>query len=71
MADYDNAPTDPHHGGKIWEPTSPTTLVVCGVGPAHEHDFKGWREFEDGLGGETVCIKCGMGAMAWSLRTGL
>lgn len=50
---------------------SPTTLVMCGVGQDHEHDFKGWREFEDGRGGETVCSKCGMGAMAWSLRTGL
>lgn len=32
-----------------------------------EHDFQGWREFEDGLGGERVCTKCGMGAMAHTL----
>ena len=38
---------------------------------ACDHDFKGWREFEDGLGGEQVCTKCGMGAMTYSLRMGL
>jgi len=32
------------------------------------HEFKGWREFEDGRGGETVCAKCGMGAMEHTLR---
>jgi hypothetical protein len=37
---------------------------------ACKHNFKGWREFEDGNGGETVCDKCGMGAMTYSLRTG-
>ena len=37
---------------------------------ACKHDFKGWREFEDGNGGEAVCTKCGMGAMAYTLRTG-
>ena len=37
---------------------------------ACEHDFQGWREFEDGRGGEQVCTKCGIGAMAYSLRTG-
>lgn len=37
---------------------------------ACEHDFKGWRPFEDGTGGETVCSKCGMGAMHHSLMTG-
>jgi hypothetical protein len=34
---------------------------------ACDHDFKGWREFEDGRGGEQVCSKCGMGAMSFSL----
>lgn len=38
---------------------------------ACDHDFQGWREFDDGRGGEQVCTKCGMGAMAYSLRTGL
>lgn len=36
-----------------------------------DHDFHGWREFADGRGGETVCSKCGVGAMSWSLRTGI
>lgn len=35
--------------------------------PACDHDFQGWREFEDGTGGEQVCSKCGMGAMAHTL----
>ena len=38
---------------------------------ACDHDFQGWHEFEDGNGGEQVCTKCGMGAMAYSLRTGI
>jgi hypothetical protein len=33
-----------------------------------DHVFKGWREFEDGNGGERVCEKCGMGAMAFTLQ---
>lgn len=32
-----------------------------------QHDFQGWREFSDGRGGEQVCTKCGMGAMAHTL----
>ncbi|UIJ43753.1 hypothetical protein LZK98_11690 [Sphingomonas cannabina] len=32
-----------------------------------EHDFQGWREFDDGRGGERVCTKCGLGAMAYTL----
>lgn len=32
-----------------------------------KHDFQGWRDFEDGNGGEQVCTKCGMGAMAHTL----
>lgn len=35
--------------------------------PECDHDFRGWREFEDGNGGEQVCTKCGMGAMAHTL----
>ena len=41
---------------------------VCPDGPC-EHDFQGWRSFEDGSGGETVCQRCGMGAMHHSLMT--
>lgn len=46
---------------------SAETFVHCAPKDTCEHDFKGWREFDDGLGGETVCAKCGMGAMAWTL----
>ena len=35
-----------------------------------QHEFEGWREFEDGNGGEAVCKHCGLGAMAFTLRTG-
>lgn len=40
--------------------------------PKHtcKHDFKGWRDFPDGRGGEQVCANCGMGAMQHSLRYG-
>jgi hypothetical protein len=41
---------------------------ACPEGPC-EHDWQGWRDFEDGSGGETVCARCGMGAMSHSLRT--
>lgn len=39
--------------------------------PVCEHDFQGWREFEDGNGGERVCTKCGMGALAHTLDLSL
>lgn len=35
--------------------------------PLCDHSFGGWREHDDGLGGEQVCSKCGMGAMEWTL----
>jgi len=39
--------------------------LVC---PDRErHEFGGWREFEDGRGGEAVCKNCGIGAMEHSL----
>lgn len=38
---------------------------------ACDHDFSGWREFPDGNGGEQICTKCGMGAMAHTLWTGV
>jgi len=34
------------------------------------HDFEGWRPFEGGNGGEQVCTKCGIGAMAHTLSMG-
>lgn len=36
-----------------------------------EHDFQGWRDFEDGNGCEQVCTKCGLGAMQHSLMSAL
>lgn len=35
-----------------------------------DHDFRGFRAFPDGNGGEQVCSKCGIGAMAYTLRYG-
>ena len=43
------------------------TFIQCG-GADCEHEFSGWREFDDGLGGEQFCSKCGTGAMQWSMR---
>jgi hypothetical protein len=40
---------------------------ACPDGPC-EHDFQGFRAFEDGRGGEAVCTRCGMGAMSHSIR---
>lgn len=44
---------------------------ACPDGPC-EHDFQGWqeREVEGGVIGETVCTRCGMGAMSHSRRVG-
>lgn len=58
-----------------WDPDQVTSsfqpdacYCACPDGPC-EHDFQGWREFEDGGGGEQVCTRCGMGAMSHSLHT--
>ncbi len=32
------------------------------------HDFQGWREFDDGRGGTTVCTRCGISAFTHSMR---
>jgi hypothetical protein len=41
---------------------------------ACDHDFKGWVDLRDEegrvCGGTTVCTKCGMDAMSYSLRVG-
>ena len=41
---------------------------------ACKHDFQGWVELKDEEGrvggGTTVCTKCGMDAMSYSLRCG-
>ena len=47
------------------------TLICCGPSEPCDHDFRGYRAFEDGRGGEQVCTKCGMGAMEHSLREGI
>lgn len=45
------------------------TLCVCGGHHKEcEHEWGGWREHSDGRGGEQFCQKCGLGAMAHSLR---
>lgn len=44
---------------------------ACASGGPCEHDFNGWREFDDGRGGETVCQRCGLGAMGHSLSIGM
>lgn len=40
---------------------------ACPDGPC-EHQFEGWREFDDGCGGEMFCQLCGEGAMSHSMR---
>lgn len=47
-----------------------TFVHVAPRADACEHDFQGWRPFADGNGGEQVCTKCGIGAMAYSLAVG-
>lgn len=48
---------------------------ACAEGGPCEHDFQGWRDIEDEdgrvCGGETVCNRCGMGAMSHGMRIGL
>lgn len=40
---------------------------ACPDGPC-QHEFEGWREFDDGCGGETVCKHCGLGSMSHDMR---
>ena len=57
----------------VENPFGPLTDVFIHISPKSntcDHDFKGWRAFADGNGGEQVCTKCGMGAMAHSLKMG-
>ena len=41
--------------------------AITKLPPPCEHEFAGWREFEDGCGGEQFCQKCGIGAMQHSM----
>jgi hypothetical protein len=61
------APEPPSRLGPSDGIPSATTFIQCGEKPDCDHDFQGWREFDDGLGGESVCGKCGIGAMEWSM----
>lgn len=64
----------------VWEPTTGrqyemqcgpvVTMHVMPKADACDHDFKGWQADADGLGGQQVCAKCGMGAMAYTLGDG-
>lgn len=54
-----------------WAATVAAFLHQMPKRKACDHDFQGWRNFEDGTGGEQVCAKCGLGAMAHTLATGL
>lgn len=58
---------DPTH---LWYNFDPDACYcACPKGPC-EHDFTGgYRECMDQLGAEQVCKRCGMGAMAHSIRT--
>jgi len=58
-----------------WDPSNVYTTFnpdacycACPKGPC-EHDFQGWRDFEDGSGGERICSRCGCGAMHHGLMT--
>lgn len=42
---------------------------ACATGGPCEHVWTGWREIDDGHGGEQFCAKCGLGALSHSLRT--
>ena len=40
---------------------------IAKMPPPCDHEFGGWREFDDGNGGEQFCQKCGIGAMYYSM----
>lgn len=42
-------------------------FCACPDGPC-EHHFQGSREFDDGLGFEQFCDRCGEGAMSHDMR---
>jgi len=57
--------------GKVHVHVSPSRggcYCACASGGPCEHEFAGWRQSDDGLSGEQVCRKCGMGAMTHMLR---
>lgn len=46
----------------------PGCRCECSTGGLCEHDFSGWRKFEDGRGATTVCVRCGLDSMSHDLR---
>ncbi|HQF32014.1 MAG TPA: hypothetical protein PLJ34_11275 [Hyphomicrobiales bacterium] len=58
---------DPNFAGTTFDPNA--CYCACAEGGPCEHDFSGWRDFDDGRGGEKVCSRCGMGAMSHTLHT--
>lgn len=65
-------------GGKYSSNSFDKNSCYCSCGSEEnlcEHNFEGWRDLMDAdgnvLGGETVCSRCGMGAMSHSLRCGM
>lgn len=74
IVSFDRVPSDDdlrtfHEHARDWC-RPPVFFHATPKADACDHEFAGWRTFEDGNGGERVCRKCGMGAMAYSLRTG-
>ena len=69
--EFDSEP-EPTHWAPLPAPSprSDENQIFIHTTPKCEHEFAGWREFEDGNGGEQVCTKCGIGAMSASLRDG-
>ncbi len=43
---------------------------ACASGGPCQHEWGGWREFEDGNGGEQFCQRCGMGIMSHDMWLG-
>ncbi len=58
---------DPNEAPKFHSRDYGGCYCACPTGPC-EHQFEGWREFDDGCGGEQVCKLCGEGAMSHCLR---
>jgi hypothetical protein len=59
------------NAGELPDPDESSIFIHIKPNPhICDHDFAGWRNFADGSGGEQVCTKCGMGAMAYTLATG-
>lgn len=67
MTTNPDAPYDPDANVFAQYPTR-EEIEACEKGGLHE--WGGWREFDDGRGGEQFCQKCGLGAMGHTLIWG-